>query len=42
MTMKVELLDELLKDCKTQEDIFGDKGIFKQLVKAITERALQS
>lgn len=40
--MKVEMIDELLKGCKTQEDIFGENGVFKQLVKALTERALQS
>jgi len=39
--MKVEIIDELLKGCKTQEDIFGENGVFKQLVKALTERALQ-
>jgi len=42
MTMKVEIIDELLKDCKTQEDVFGENGIFKQLVKALAERALQA
>ena len=42
MTMKVEILDELLKGCKTQEDVFGDNGVFKQLVKAISERVLQT
>lgn len=42
MTMKVELIDELLKGCKTQEDVFGENGVFKQLVKALSERALQS
>lgn len=41
MTMKVELLDELLKGCKTQEDLFGENGVVKQLVKALAERALQ-
>ena len=40
--MKVELIDELLKGCTTQEDVFGENGIFKELVKAISERALQS
>jgi putative transposase len=40
--MKVELIDELLKGCKTQEDVFGENGVFKQLVKALSERALQS
>lgn len=41
MTMKAELLDELLKDCKTQEDIFGANGLVKQFVKRVLERALQ-
>lgn len=42
MTMKVEMIDELLKDCKTSEDIFGEGGLVKQFVKALTERALQA
>jgi putative transposase len=42
MAMKAEMIDELLKGCKTQEDDFGENGIFKQLVKAISERALQA
>jgi hypothetical protein len=42
MAMKIELIDELLKGCITQEDVFGDEGVFKQLVKAISERALQA
>lgn len=42
MAMKVEILDELLKDCKTQEDIFGTNGLVKQFVKALSERALQA
>jgi putative transposase len=42
MAMKAEMIDELLKGCKTQEDVFGENGIFKQLVKAISERALQA
>lgn len=42
MTMKVEVIDELLKGCTTQEDVFGENGVFKKLVKAISERALQS
>lgn len=40
MTIKQELLDELLKDYKNPEDLFGKKGIFKQLQKALIERAL--
>lgn len=42
MAMKVEILDELLKDCKSQEDIFGVNGVVKQFVKALSERALQA
>lgn len=42
MTMKVEMLDELLKDCKTSDDIFGENGLVKQFVKALSERALQA
>jgi uncharacterized protein (UPF0264 family) len=41
MTIDVKIIDELIKDCKTQEDLFGDKGIVKQFVKAISERALK-
>lgn len=40
--MKVEIIDELLKDCKTSDDIFGDNGLVKQFVKALSERALQA
>lgn len=42
MAMKVEMLDELLKDCKTSDDIFGENGLVKQFVKSLTERALQA
>ncbi len=28
MAMKVELIDELLKGCTTQEDVFDENGIF--------------
>ena len=36
-----DLLDEILKDYKTPEDMFGKDGILKQLQKAILERALE-
>jgi transposase-like protein len=42
MAMKVELIDELLKASKSSEDIFGDNGLVKQFVKALSERALQA
>ena len=41
MTMQVKMIDELVKDCKTQEDIFGENGLIKQFVKSVLERALQ-
>lgn len=39
---RAKLLDELLKDCKTQEDVFGKEGLLKQLVKGVVERALEA
>lgn len=42
MAINVEIIDELLKNCKTQKDVFGEGGIFKELVKALSERALQA
>lgn len=40
MAIRKELVDELLKDYKSPEDVIGDNGILKQLTKAIIERAL--
>ena len=42
MASREELLDELLKDYKTPEDLLGKNGIVKQLTKALIERALQA
>jgi putative transposase len=42
MVMKAEVLDDLLKNCKTQEDVFGENGVMKQIVKALAERVLQT
>jgi putative transposase len=36
-----EVLDKILKNYKTPEDMFGKDGILKQLQKAILERALE-
>ena len=36
-----EVLDELLKDCKSSEDIVGKNGLLKDLSKRLFERALQ-
>jgi len=41
-TIRLELIDELLKDYTKPEDITGDDGLLKQLTKAIVERALES
>lgn len=35
------LIDELIKGKSTQEELFGKDGVFKQLQKAILERALE-
>ena len=40
MTIKKEVIDELLKEYKTPEDLVGKDGIFKQLQKALIERAM--
>jgi putative transposase len=41
MPITPELLDELLKDYKSPDDMFGDDGLLQQLTKAVVERALQ-
>jgi len=41
MPITPELLDELLKDYKSPDDMFGDEGLLQQLTKAVVERALQ-
>lgn len=41
MTIKPELLDEILKDYKKPEDFTGKDGIWKQLQKALIERMLE-
>jgi len=42
MSIRVELLDELLKEYKTPEDLMGDGGILKELTKALVERCLNA
>jgi putative transposase len=39
-TIKPELLDELLSGVSSPDDLTGDSGLFKQLKKALMERAL--
>ena len=42
MTIRPELLDELLKDYQTPQDLFGENGIIKQFTKGMIERCLQT
>ncbi len=37
-----ELLDKLLADYQTPEDVLGENGLLKQLTKAVMERALEA
>jgi putative transposase len=37
-----ELLDELLKNCKSPEDLLGKNGLLKQLSKGLLERMLEA
>jgi hypothetical protein len=40
MTIKKEVLDELMAGYEKPEDLLGDEGLFKHLKKALLERAL--
>ena len=42
MTINNQLIDQLLKDYKSPEDILGENGLLKQFTKAILERAMQA
>lgn len=42
MSFKKETLDELLKNYKNPEDLFGENGTFKLLKKALVERMLEA
>jgi putative transposase len=41
MAIRDELLDELLGDKKTAEDLFGQEGLLKNLSKRLMERLLE-
>ncbi len=41
MPITPQVLDELLKDYKTPEDMLGSNGLLQQLTKALVERALE-
>ena len=40
MVIRQELLEELLKDYKSPEDLLGQDGLLKELTKALVEKAL--
>ena len=42
MEINKELIDRLLAECETPEDVIGESGLLKQLTKAVLERALQA
>ncbi len=42
MAIKQELIDDLLSEYKVPEDLLGEGGIFKELKKALLERALSA
>ena len=42
MAIDKKLIDQLLADYKTPEDIIGENGLLKELTKAILERALEA
>src|SRR5579863_4978141 len=42
MTLRPELIDELLKDCSDPREVLAEGGLIKQLTKAIIERCLES
>ena len=42
MNIRKELLDEMLQECKTPPDLFGEGGILKQLTTALVERSLEA
>ena len=42
MTIRKEVLDELIKDYKNPEDLLGENGLLKKLTKALLERAMNA
>ncbi len=41
MTINKKIIEDLLKTCKKPEDLLGDKGLFKELQKALLEAVLE-
>jgi putative transposase len=42
MKINEKVLDQLLADCESPEQVLGENGLLKQLTKAVLERALQA
>jgi putative transposase len=42
MTIRPEVIDELLKECSDPREVLGEGGLIKQLTKAIIERCLET
>ncbi len=42
MTIRKEVLDELIKEYTNSEDLLGENGLLKQLTKALLERAMNA
>jgi putative transposase len=42
MTIRKELLDELLKEYRKPEDLIGEEGLLKQLTKALLEKVMET
>jgi putative transposase len=42
MTIRRELIDELLKEYETPQDMLGEGGLLKEVTKAVIERCLES
>jgi putative transposase len=42
MTIRRELIDELIKEYETPQDILGEGGLLKELTKAVIERCLET
>lgn len=36
------VIDSLLEDCQTPEDLLGENGLLRQLTKAVMERAIRA
>ena len=42
MAINKKIIDELLKDYQSPDDLIGEKGLLKQLTKSLLERALEA